>query len=545
MYCKMCVANGFHYLFSPHTAASPSLNSNHKLSSAQSHQRTIDQVSYTGLCMVLICCVGQENRRISPVNSLEWLVDTPIGKSMKAFSALFVYSFLTILLKNLHYTRHHHSKSIYQRCPGSSKSRYVGIWFVVSNVTVVWVASRETPLENLYGVLKVTNKGILVLLDKTNTTIWSSNTSSTGGNKIYYPTAQLLDSGNLVVKDGNISDPKTLLWQSFDCPRDTLLPKMKLGWDLVSGLDRYLTSWKSAEDPAQGEISGGFDRRGLPQLVAMEGERIKDRSGSWNGLYFTGRPWLKPNPLFKYEVVMNEKEIYFEYEPLNNSILLRYVLNPLGIGDGFKWMDSTQSWELIGPVGVFEGLHLGCNDGDGFLNFKDVKLPDTSSSWFDRNMSLKECEELCLKNCSCRAYANLDIRNGESGCLLWFADLVDIVVLQIGGQDLYIRGAASLLNHIEKKRHLPVIIIVCSAILLMVMLVVGLVSYVRRMKLRNEEMNIRCQNDYNNEGKKEDMELPIFDLTVISNATDNFTSSNMLGEGGFGFVYKVSNSLTS
>nr|POE45660.1 putative g-type lectin s-receptor-like serine/threonine-protein kinase [Quercus suber] len=88
--------------------------------------------------------------------------------------------------------------------PDSSKSRYVGIWFVVSNDTVVWVANRETPLENHHGVLKVTNEGILVLLDSTNTTIWSSNTSRTAGNKINNPTARLLDSGNLVVKDGNI-----------------------------------------------------------------------------------------------------------------------------------------------------------------------------------------------------------------------------------------------------------------------------------------------------------------------------------------------------
>ena len=84
--------------------------------------------------------------------------------------------------------------------------------------------------------------------------------------------------------------------------------------------------------------------------------------------------------------------------------------------------------------------------GDGFLKFKGVKLPYTSSSWFDRNMNLRECEELCLKNCSCRAYANLDIRNGGSGCLLWFADLVDLVVLQMDGQDLYIRVAASVLG---------------------------------------------------------------------------------------------------
>ena len=43
MYCKMCVANRFHYLFSPHTVASPSLNSNHKLSSA--HRVTSGQLT--------------------------------------------------------------------------------------------------------------------------------------------------------------------------------------------------------------------------------------------------------------------------------------------------------------------------------------------------------------------------------------------------------------------------------------------------------------------------------------------------------------------
>ncbi|KAM3714653.1 hypothetical protein ACB098_01G353600 [Castanea mollissima] len=519
---------------------------------------------------------------------------------MKAPSALFIYSLLSFLRTSTTLDTITPSQFIRDGetlvsadgsfelgffSPGSSKSRYVGIWFGVSNDTVVWVANRETPLENLDGLFKVTNKGILVLLDSTNTTIWSSNTSRTAGNNINNPTARLLDSGNLVVKDGNTESP---LWQSFDYPSDTLLPEMKIGWDLVSGLDRNLTSWKGTEDPAQSEISEGLDRGGLPQLVDKEGDNIKVRPGSWNGLYFTGMPWLRLNPLFKYEFVMNEKEIYYDYKIPNKSIFVRYVLNPSGIGQGFKWMDHTKSWEPVttsqsdecanyahcgayascninkSPVcaclkgfipkspidwnladwsgGCVRGTPLGCNDGDGFLNYKGVKLPDTSSSWFDRNMSLKECEELCLKNCSCRAYSNLDIRNGGSGCLLWFADLVDLVVLQMDGQDLYIRVAASVLDHIGKNRHFgqkyQVIIIVCSAILLMVMLVLGLVFYVRRMKLRKEGLDIRCQNDYNNEDWKEDMELPIFDLITISNATNNFASSNKLGEGGFGSVYK-------
>lgn len=47
-----------------------------------------------------------------------------------------------------------------------------------------------------------------------------------------------------------------------------------------------------------------------------------------------------------------------------------------------------------------------------------------------------------------------------------------------------------------------------------------------------------CSRDYFEE-EKEDMELPLFDLTTIANVTDDFSSSNKLGEGGFGPVYKV------
>lgn len=45
--------------------------------------------------------------------------------------------------------------------------------------------------------------------------------------------------------------------------------------------------------------------------------------------------------------------------------------------------------------------------------------------------------------------------------------------------------------------------------------------------------------DQSIEGQKEDMELPLFDLSTITNVTDNFSINNKLGEGGFGPVYKV------
>lgn len=39
----------------------------------------------------------------------------------------------------------------------------------------------------------------------------------------------------------------------------------------------------------------------------------------------------------------------------------------------------------------------------------------------------------------------------------------------------------------------------------------------------------------------DDIKLPLFDLAEISTATNNFSSANMLGVGGFGPVYKVIN----
>lgn len=46
-------------------------------------------------------------------------------------------------------------------------------------------------------------------------------------------------------------------------------------------------------------------------------------------------------------------------------------------------------------------------------------------------------------------------------------------------------------------------------------------------------------DNINEDGEEEDLELPVFDLTLIINATHNFSNDNKLGEGGFGPVYRV------
>ena len=76
---------------------------------------------------------------------------------------------------------------------------------------------------------------------------------------------------------------------------------------------------------------------------------------------------------------------------------------------------------------------------DIFQNFSGLKLPDTSNSSYDTSMSLVECKNMCLKNCTCSAYANTNITGEGSGCLLWIGELVDMREYSTGGQDLYIR----------------------------------------------------------------------------------------------------------
>uniref|UniRef100_A0A6N2NBM0 Receptor-like serine/threonine-protein kinase n=1 Tax=Salix viminalis TaxID=40686 RepID=A0A6N2NBM0_SALVM len=466
--------------------------------------------------------------------------------------------------------------------PGSSRNRYLGIWYKkISTGTVVWVANREAPLFDHLGVLKVTEQGDLVLLNSTKGIVWSSNTSRAAEN---IPEARLLESGNLVVEDGNNDGPDKYLWQSFDYPCDTLLPGMKLGRNLASGFDWFLSSWKSTDDPAHGDFTFRIDLHGLPQLVLKKGSAIQFRAGSWNGFRWTGAQAMVRNPVYTYEFVSNETYVYYKYELLNSSVFSRMVLNASGVSQRFTWIDRSHSWVLYYVVIVdqcdnyaFCGAYascninrspvcsclqgfepksprdwsfldwsagcsrrtlLGCDKGDGFLKHTGVKLPDTTQASVNKSIGLERCGELCSKNCSCTAYANSDVRGGGSGCILWFGDLIDIREFSDGGQDLFIRVAASELENVGAKRSSSdkkLLKIIFGCVIFIAMLAIGLVLYIRKKKAKTKNS---LEKDNNDEDENEVMDLPIFDMKTIIKATENFSIDRKLGEGGFGTVYK-------
>ncbi|PON51255.1 S-receptor-like serine/threonine-protein kinase [Trema orientale] len=463
--------------------------------------------------------------------------------------------------------------------PANSRNRYIGIWFKRTPDVIVWVANRNNPLNDSYGEFTLSNKSNhLVLLHRSKTIVWSSNSSEMVSKN---PVAQLLDSGNLVLRDNENQNSEPYLWQSFDYPTDTLLAGMKLGWDLSTGLERYLRSWKSDDDPSDGNYTERMVIKGLPQIIVFKGSTKKIRIGTWNGEKLSGFRVLSNYYIQKPVPVFNDKEAYFMFEPSMDSIITRIKLNSAGeaqlltLQDGSnKWgvmysapydqcdnygycgvnavcsvsgdpicqclegfiPSSQEEWEVLNwSKGCKRKRTLECRKGEGFVKGGALKLPDLLEFWLDKDMSVDECEVECLKNCSCTAYTNSDVRNGGSGCLMWFGDLLDIREhrIKVGNNDkhdVYIRLSAldmKLTRDAIKRKRLKKIVAATSISsgICILGLLLGCITW--KFKYR-----------VNGEVKDKDIELPLFDLATITSATKNFSPENMIGAGGFGPVYK-------
>nr|GEW05327.1 G-type lectin S-receptor-like serine/threonine-protein kinase At4g27290 [Tanacetum cinerariifolium] len=469
--------------------------------------------------------------------------------------------------------------------PGNSMNRYLGIWFKkISTGTVVWVANRDTPITDKSGTLKVNKDGNLVILSGGINVIWSSN-SNVGLSSSDPVVVQLLDTGNLVVRVKS-STNQTFIWQSFDYHCDTLLAGMKFGKDLVTGFERYGKSWKSPDDPSIGVYSQRMDTNGYPQIFKREGHNIISRLGPWNGLGFTGSPVDVPNLVFSTDFVVNQKEIYYRFEHLS-SVVQRIVLTWDGRILKLQWIERSQEWIVYADVGVYtcgrfalcgpygscsmnrppctciKGFEpknkeewdasdwssgcqrktpLKCGSEYGFQKMSGMKLPDTRTSWYNFSMALGECEMTCRRNCSCTAYANLDIRNGGSGCLLWFDELIDITEFEDEEHEIYIRMAASELtgNMVNKRKKVLTVVI---PILLATLILAAAVHFFKKKK-KNLHMKKQGDVEYALYKKNRSVhmehldDIQFFSLYEIAKATDNFSDYNKIGEGGFGPVYK-------
>ncbi|XP_050371715.1 uncharacterized protein LOC126789562 [Argentina anserina] len=494
--------------------------------------------------------------------------------------------------------------------PGRNSRWYLGIWYKkIEQITVVWVANRDNPiLNNNSSSLNIGSDGKLSLVDESGKVYWSSNQSQYVG-VTKNPILQLLDSGNLVIKEANEINPSKYHWQSFDYPTHTLLPEMKLGWNLKTGLERYISSWKTLEDPSTGDYNFKLDYHGFPEVFLRQKQTLKYRSGPWNGLRFSGVPEMNPANGINFNFVVNSEEVYYSFSEQGDNtddpaLTSRLIVATSGEIQRFTWIESRKTWNQYwyspkdqcdsfgecGPYGLCDAnaspvcqcmkgfrpknpsawslrdgsdgcereTELECGNKDKFMKVKNVKLPESGGAVVDMEMRWEECKVKCLENCSCSGYSPSRIQNGGSGCVMWFGNLVDMRSYTEGGQEFYLRLAASELDGGRKTKRIVMIVGIVAGIA--VLLSAGLITcFLRRRTnsgstltrrrskgplersqdfLLNSVVVSSKKERYSDDRSNDDLELPLFDVSSVAAATDNFSDENKLGQGGFGVVYK-------
>ncbi|XP_004295384.1 PREDICTED: G-type lectin S-receptor-like serine/threonine-protein kinase SD1-29-like [Fragaria vesca subsp. vesca] len=187
---------------------------------------------------------------------------------------------------------------------------------------------------------------------------------------------------------------------------------------------------------------------------------------------------------------------------------------------------------------------------DEFWKMENSKIPDLHEYLTSLSDNVwEDCKTQCLSNCSCLAYAYIV----NIGCLVWSKDLIDIQEFISGGEDIFIR-----LAHTDsgdgKRTKLIVSLIAIVFISILGSIVFGWQRFLARKKgnfeyrgnievtttpfesIDTTETSSDTLLEYIREHDRSEQFMYNFDTIFI--ATNHFSSTNKLGEGGFGPVFK-------
>jgi hypothetical protein len=460
--------------------------------------------------------------------------------------------------------------------PGNNGIFYVGIWFrTISMRTVIWVANRDAPVSSASSSeLKISEDGKLVLLSSLGVPKWSSNNTR---NLSSSTISVLLDNGNLVLRDeDNSSD---VSWQSFDHPTDTILSGQWFGMNKITGEYQNRVSWKDQENPALGSFFFRVDQITLSQYVSVwNNSKVYWQSGNWTGKAFTSIPGMPLKSEYQYDYINNSREIKFRWITKDVSKISRIVLSINGQLQRHTWSHDSEQWiqewslpaamcdvySVCGPFGVCKAgadercfclpgfipassrswdhgawsqgclreTDVQCVDSnkptdqkqdDAFLKISNIKISHNSIQL--KVQSVEGCRSICLKNCTCTAYA---FRND---CTIWHGELRDLKELSDGNTDsfdVYIRLSASdplIQDSGEKARHARLIVVI--AVPTSVFMVMCFIAVIYRMFQRIISTH---------EASSSDDSLMVYDYSILRHCTKDF--SDKLGQGSFGSVFR-------
>ncbi|XP_058221131.1 putative receptor protein kinase ZmPK1 [Rhododendron vialii] len=318
------------------------------------------------------------------------------------------------------------------------------IWFTKrtsdGDLTVIWMANRNRPVNGERSQLSLFKSGNLILTDAAQFPVWSTNTKSIS--PLYL---QLLDTGNLVLRNRSGS---MKVWESFDSPTDTLLPNQPIT------RNSKLVSSRSHTNFSSGFYTLFFDYDNVLRLLFDSAEASS---------YYWPDPWLNNRQLGRTSynntptAAFNSSGYFrssddFEFKALDYGIgvwrrlrmdvdgnLRLYSLDEETRIWNVSWQAKSEPCRIHGVCGPNAmcnydhpgenaGRRCSCLPGYKAKNLTDwslgcepefnlscnaaessfIKLPHTEFYGYDinfyENCTYERCEEVCLQTCNCYGF---------------------------------------------------------------------------------------------------------------------------------------------
>ncbi|KAK7405166.1 hypothetical protein VNO78_06365 [Psophocarpus tetragonolobus] len=488
----------------------------------------------------------------------------------------------------------------FSRVRENSTKYYVGIWnkrVANDKNKIVWVANRDYAVQTSSAVVTIQSDGNIVIIDGPMT----YHVSNVSYNSITYvrlldsgnllllnnsnqeilwqsfdnPTDTLLPGMNLGYDDVSGYTWSLRSWTSADDPALGAF-SLKFDFGRASLIVNNGSNVFWIDDRSNDSIGNVLGRSGVEQSrykryftwpVDSDSRLVLEVSGELNQEYWSeeAKGWVS---------------IQSSKCGTNNSCGVFSICNPQALEPcdclpGFQPFDADSWSKGDKSAGCVRKKELSCRNSvessDGFKQLNKVQLPSTLNKYSRiRIDTARGCESNCSRNCSCVAYAYY--LNGN--CQLWLGQVLNLknISTYVDNSDnsnpiFYLRLAASELvtadsnatngkepvndskKHKNMQRNLLLVVILISFLLF---LTFGLFMYWIRKQTRkgddllhldvSKSMKVEYSElsevHSDEKVKKKDVKLPLFSFASVAAATDNFSDTNKLGEGGFGPVYK-------
>ncbi|KAK7257020.1 hypothetical protein RIF29_30696 [Crotalaria pallida] len=437
-------------------------------------------------------------------------------------------------------------------------STYLNIHSVNDDIWKVWIADRNQPVShNKSGFLSFNRSGVLKLESKDMKPIVlysPSPAEATINNNTME--AKLLDTGNFVVQQLNPNgSTKSVLWQSYDFPTDTLFPRMKLGVNHKTGHNWSLVTWFSDESPAPGPFKLEWEHK-EGELIITRREQVIWKSGKLRHNRFVNIP-EKYQHIYKYNVVSNHNEDYFTFTTTTEDPITwkLYSTGQLRATDGKDIARADKCYGNNNEGGCQKWQIPSCRQHRGDVFEGGKGYPPTHgkdiSNETNTSYAISDCQASCWNNCSCVGFMSL-YQNNDSGCIFFFGKSLENI--------FFLNGAGQYFNKLWPQHRkgtknwkwisgaiATALLIICPAILYLAIKKRKHMLQDRRTERIQTEMQDLADDDGSasikdlEDNLNKEHDLKVFSYASVVEATSNFSSENKLGKGGFGLVYKMLN----